>query len=195
MARYQTESPRARLFVAPGIALVLAVLLWSANRSGMFSGNSESQLIPADSTAVASAMPLAVSNYLRFTKERTASDANLSHAYSADGFRHLANALEALPGGTEVFKAAQEIRARADSLQQDRTVATHAYQARQAALVASNILGRIPETARPELAEPMRQLIDAASAIDSETRLLEQAALLQTFFERSAQLIGEVSSL
>lgn len=193
MTRFRNESSPSRAFLLAAGAVVFALLLWAVMRSGVFS-NSTAQVVQGDSTITGTPLPLAVSNYLLFTAERSASQASASHTYSADGFRHLAAALESLASGADVADGAREIRARADSMQQNQAATTHAHQAREAALVASTLLGRIQEARRPEFAERFRQVNDAATAISADRRLLDQANSVQTFFERSAQVILDLSS-
>ena len=190
MSPYRTEPSPNRGFAWLAGAALIALLLWVILRSGLFSSPS-AQADRAEPLLTPLAVPVAVTSYLQFVEDRSAADASTSHTYSADGFRHLAAALETVTSQADVASGAREIRARADSLQQNSAATTHARQAREAALIAAGLLERIQDAGRPEAVERARQVNEAALAIKVDERLLDQTDRVQAFFRQTAQVLGD----
>lgn len=182
-----------------GGLLLLALALWFLFGRGDDTTEGAAAGAVADSVAAASApmsgeadaMPAAVTALAQFAGTRATGQADHTHQYTADGLRRLADALGAVTeratvSGVDVEPRLAEIRERADALQQDPTSTEHARQAREAFLLASGLMQQVQEARFSELAAEVREVNDAALAVEADQLLLPQLADVERFFERAA---------
>ena len=91
--------------------------------------------------------------------------------------------------GVEVEPRLAELRERADALQRDPTSTEHALQAREAFLLASGLMQQMQEARFGDLAAEVREVNDAALAVEADQLLLPQIADVERFFERAANAV------
>jgi hypothetical protein len=163
----------------------------------------------AEATSGAASMPAPVGQYLDFaaaTKDRLHGSAThpageraehggataalppltLAHDYTAEGLRHLADALAAVEGAS-ASSVAQSLRADADELQKNPKSLRHADIVRDAFdKVAKVVSGRIPDEGR--------RLRDLASAINANRPLLDQRDAVQEFFVAAGDSVRQMTS-
>ncbi len=187
-------------WVLLGVAL-LAVLAWwlLGSRDDDRVGVAGRQAAPAVADTAASggdaAAALAPVDRLARFAEGGRSAMGPSHDYTADGLRHVADALVAVrdraPAGMDVNARASEIRERADAMQRDPSATTHALQAREAFLLAAGVLREM----RPDAGDGDRVAAAhaAALAVDPKTPLLDQGARVEAFFARTADAIRQIA--
>ena len=193
----QRERNRAWIWVV-AILIVIAALAWlalghddtqdTADRMPPMTGTSLISAGATEPTAVAGA-PGAVNDYLRYAADhRAMSDADHSHAYTADGIRRLANALGALSerdgkSDENIQSRVVMLRERADALQRNPQSTEHARYAREAFDAAAELMRAMQTgTSSDEVAEVGR----AASALEPNTMLLLQREAVQRFFDQSS---------
>lgn len=187
-------------------ALLLALLLWFLfARDG---GERVAADVPDATTSVsagavvgdsmgAADLPAEVRELVRFTESRAADGAGPAHDYTAAGLRHLAAALGAVGGSTagnvDVQARVTEIREHADAMQRDPASTEHALQTREAFLVASSLMQQVQQGRSDASAAAVREVHDAATAIEARTRLLDQTERVERFFDRSANAVRELA--
>lgn len=184
-------------------ALVLALLLWYViARDGTDPVAADvpvttSMSAGAVGDGVGAEVPTEVRELMRFTETRAADGAGPAHDYTATGLRHLAAALSAVGGSTagdvDVQARVAEIRERADAMQEDPTSAEHARQAREAFLVASSLMQQMQQGRGDAAVGAVREVHEAATAIEARTRLLDQTERVERFFDRSANAVRELA--
>ena len=144
----------------------------------------------------ATALPASVVAFVSFAE--APQSASPSHDYTSDGLRRLADGLGAVierdtVDGVDAQARLGEIRERADAMQRDPTSREHALQAREAFLVVSSLMSRLQEGRDGAAAESVREVTDAASAVQADRPLLEQTTEVRRFFERSANALREMA--
>ena len=179
-----------------GALVVAAILLWLfvwRDRGGTDIVDAAAPAAPAAPGAVTdTAVPAGVAEFLRFADgQRAAQAAGPSHDYTADGLRHLAGAVDALVErdtvlGRAVGPRVAALRERADAMQRDAGSTDHAQQAREAFLLAADLLQAIQEGAHPGLTDRVGEVRQAATAVRADRRLLDQTAEVQRFFDGAA---------
>ena len=187
-------------------ALLLALLLWY-----VFARDGADRVaadVPARTTSASAGavvgdnvaepeLPAEVRELVRYTEARAAEAAGPAHDYSAAGLRHLANALGAIAGSTagnvDVQARVAEIREHADAMQRDPASTAHALQAREAFLVASSLMQQMQQGRGDAAVGAVREVHDAATAIEARTRLLDQTERVERFFDRSANAVRELA--
>lgn len=148
-----------------------------------------------DPAATIDGAPSEVNDYLRYTAEhRSRVDAGLSHEYTADGIRRLANALGAITerdtvGGTEVSSLVDGLRNQADSLERNPESSRHSRYAREAFVSASELMQALQQRSYPNAGAEVGQARQAAEAVDVNAQLLTQRTQVQGFFDQSARAV------
>lgn len=105
------------------------------------------------------------------------------HGYTAQGIRHLADALVALGASGAGLDT---MRSMADSLQNSSPKSTrHADMAREAFLAATSVMASLQTQHFPNMAKGVADARQAAQAVKPGTQLLDQKDRIQAFFERS----------
>lgn len=170
--------------------LVLGLLAW-----WLLGARTPERDVAAVSPAapMVAALPAAVERLARFAEGQRGA-MGPSHDYTADGLRHVADALEAVrgraPADVDVAARAREIRERADAMQRDPTSTAHALQAREAFVLATSTLRQMrPGTGN----DPVAEAHAAAVAVDPQTRLLDQPERVQRFFATTAAALRQIA--
>ncbi len=136
--------------------------------------------------------PEDVSSFVRWTDEhRARQDQDTTHAYTADGIRRLAAAIESLAdrdtSGMEALRPrVDSIRGLADALERDWNSPNHAQHARQAFLESSELMDHLRTQRYPNSANDVTMARQAAQNVQPDRPLLEQRAQVQQFFDRAA---------
>lgn len=141
----------------------------------------------------------AVSDYLEFVDVPTAQSMNVSHDYTAGGLQQLAAALrEVANGSSSVATVAlqpriDEIQERADALQRNENSFEHALQVREAFAVAAGLIGQMTAGDESVDVNNLSTLQNAATAIDPEEPLLNQASQIEQFFAQAGEAIRDMT--
>ncbi len=149
-------------------------------------------------TAAGTLEGTATLDFLRFVDARSSGAASLSHVYTADGLRQLAAALKEIASGDSVGGVAlqpriDEIRDRANAMQQNPTDTDHALQTRKAFNLASSVMMQMQgNNGRTD--GRLSALQDAAMAIQPSVPLLEQAENIDRFFTQAAQALRTMTN-
>jgi len=171
----------------------LAVFALFGNLAGSRSASlaNVSVLPPADSVAAVDAVH-AFSTFA--AGGRAERDAAPDHAYTSEGIRKLADALEKIVqrsparASTDGMLAA-ELREQADLLQLNPRAMNHADIARGAFIAVAGTISAVQATRYPALERAAAELRDAASAIRPDRRLLSQTDAIQAFFDRASDVL------
>ena len=185
-------------------ALLLAIVVWYLfSRDGADRVAADVPVTTSASTgavvsdSAGAELPTEVRDLVRFTETRAAAGAGPSHDYTSTGLRHVAAALGAIGGSTagnvDVRTRVTEIRERADAMQRNPASTEHALQAREAFLVASSLMQQMQQGRGDVALGAVREVHDAATAIEPGTRLLDQTARVERFFDRSANAVRELA--
>ncbi len=140
----------------------------------------------------------AVVDFVRFADGRASRTAGVAHEYTADGLRQLAAALNEIVGRDSVSGVAlepriNEIRDRANVMQQDPNATDHAQQAREAFSVAASLMAQM-NTMTVTTNDSGRMLRDAAMAIQPSVPLLQQTERVEEFFTQAAKALRTPNS-
>lgn len=116
----------------------------------------------AEYSAAGTVEGAAVGQYMQFVDARASRAAGVAHEYTADGLRQLAAALRELAtgesvGGVDVQPRIDEIRERADAMQQNPTATEHALQTREAFARAASLIGQMRSTTSGETRTPRKR--------------------------------------
>ncbi len=158
----------------------------------------------------------AVTQYLQFVDNRASRDAGIAHEYTADGLRQLAAALNEVSANATSDVAVQpridEIRERADAMQNNPTATEHSLQAREAFSLAANLIGQLHGTtdnaSRGNTGNPAYSgttgsnaavgdqgaLQQAAMAIQPSRALLDQRQQVEQFFSHAADALRTMTN-
>lgn len=185
-------------WVIVGLAL-LALVGWWIMRDGrdldtIVMQDEAGEVAETRSAATVEGAPSEVNDYLRFVEDnRARDDVSRDHSYTAGGIRHLAGALHALAQQEESERLAVEpriehIRARADALERDAEVTTHAGITRDAFTNVADVMEMVQVRFTGAQGD-ISQVREAANAVEPNTLLTNQAQHVQTFFDRSATAV------
>jgi hypothetical protein len=131
-----------------------------------------------------------VNDFLRYSADHRAVDADHSHVYTAEGIRLLAAALEALAyrdasADSSLQSGARAVAGRADLLQRNPASTEHARYARDAFDAAAKLMAAIPNADAASAARQMSALRTAADAVNPDVLLLQQADAVERFFSQA----------
>ena len=187
--------------------VLLALLVWWFMARGDNDGDglamTDSAAVTSDSAAGAmnydsagmGAMPAAVQQLDRFITDSSERAAAAPHEYAASGLRQLADAIEAVARdrntSLDVQQRLSEVRQRAEEIQRDATASTHALKAREAFLLAANLI-RDAHANSTVANAASTNLQQAAEEIDANRPLLDQTSEVRQFFERSARSLRDI---
>jgi hypothetical protein len=150
---------------------------------------------PDPAPATVAGAPAPVNQFLSYTQELRARPAvEITHEHTAEGLRHLADALAAMAQRDQIVVAEIEeqvsvLRKHADALQQEPEAARHPAHAREAMLGAVKLMEVLQTQRYPQLEQEVAQARNAATDIQAGVQLPEQADDVQRFFNRSAQVV------
>lgn len=141
-------------------------------------------------------MPGAVQDYIKMARQpysASGGDAKYDHDYTAERLRALGEALVALGdlldgSNSDLRNSRTQLNQRADAIQADPKAETHADDARDAFLEATNAFRTLVDrmdVSRGDLSEVQRR----AGAIDPDTLYLEQTEKAKSFFFSTADLV------
>jgi len=173
----------------------------TAQEEGMMDSAPQTAQAPAEEPAIIEEVPAPaeVAGFVRFTQETRAQAAGLTHDYTADGLRQLAAALDAmsrtqagLPSAADASKHIAAVREWADAMQRDPQSLEHADQARAAFVAAAHAM-EILQSASPGAEQAVQAVRASAEEIDAERPMLEQAAQIEAFFDRSAEALRSLT--
>ncbi len=201
-----------------GAVIVLALLfylIWGrgdGTNVGMMDDNDSTMVSQAPNSDPNSAMMgsasgtvagSAVSEYLQFVDARPSRASNRAHDYTADGLRKLSDAISEIVSGDSVGGVAlqpriNEIRERADGMQQNANATEHAMQTREAFAVAASLIGQMqdgPRSTRNTTASDNRDaLTDAAMTIEPSRPLLDQTDRIEQFFSEAGNALRNMTN-
>lgn len=182
--------------------VVLALLLWF-----FWGGEDDLDLATADVTpnAVVATVPntevmgsasgtiagTAVTEFLQFAEGTAAGTMGLDHNSTSNGLRQLAAALNEIAsgesaGGVALQPRIDEIRDRANTMQQNANSTDHALQTREAFAVASSLMMQMNSN-MGGADGALTGLQNAAMAIKPSEMLLDQTDAVKQFFSQAAQ--------
>jgi hypothetical protein len=176
------------------LALLLIVWIWAAPSENQVTGESEpttdgSSSEPVETTELPSE-PVRV--YQQFSGVIAGGgdipEMGVDHAYTADGIRKLAAALESLAAenaDADTRAKLEQFRRDADRLQEDPKSTGHAKIAREVFISAVDVMASI------EAGPPATDLRALAESIDPNQPLLGQRDKVRSFFRESAQVIRD----
>jgi len=130
-------------------------------------------------------IPAPVSAFLAFAQGSHPGELPLDHAYSSQGLRRLADALDAADSSALSRDRGKRLRAAADALQADPDSLGHADVLRRAFELAAKALGAIGEPGA-ERAKLAAGLEAAARSIDPNLPLRAQALAIDRYFDLAA---------
>lgn len=186
------EDAPSRSAAAVGIAViagVCAALWWQSTARG-----------PATRSTVAAAAPLrtispdpparpkparapAVTAFAAFAQESAPAPLPLDHAYTSRGLRLLADALDAAGPPAASHASVLRLREAADALAANRRSTRHADIAREAFMLAAQVIDTLG-------GERDGTLDEAAKAIDAARPLRTQAGRVARFFSLAAEALN-----
>jgi ABC-type nickel/cobalt efflux system permease component RcnA len=182
--------------------LVLLLLIWLIWRAA-----STDEIAPADETAVTDTIPRdtvedertgdAVNQYMNFVNQESP-EMGREHDYTSNGIRRLADALEEivqeqnLSGDIEINQKRQDLRNKADRIQQDATSTQHANTIRDAFTSATDLMQSIQEKNFPGLGQDVEQARQSAQAVDPGTQTLEQRDKIKQFFRDAGNVVEKM---
>jgi hypothetical protein len=189
-----------------GAAMIVALLvvLWPQRVGGPAGEYTVAGANDAAATAVESGAADAdsvIGDFARFVSGRRTRDVlGPRHEYTAEGIRRLAAAIAAVTTQDSVAVGAlepriQALRLRAEALQRDPKVDTHALRTREAFLLAASILNDAQDRRFPHLDGDAATVRRAAESIVAGEALTKQADAVERFFERSAHLLRAMVSV
>ncbi len=135
----------------------------------------------------------AVAEFLQFGDGSASGTMSVDHNYTADGLRQLAAALDEIAGDKSVGGVAlqpriQEIRDRANALQNTASSNEHALQTREAFVLASTVLMRM-DSDKGGADSDLSGLQNTAMEIKPTVPLLEQGDAVKNFFAQAKQAV------
>ncbi|MFN6945454.1 MAG: hypothetical protein ACK4ND_10940 [Cytophagaceae bacterium] len=151
---------------------------------------------PADEHALHEPfVPEEVQAFLTFVQEKEAGqDMGPVHAYTANGIKHLTNAMEALSRSANVEgisygERRRQLYRRANFLQEDPAALTHSDTLRRALLNASAWMEHMQRQRFPGREYEVSRVRAAAEAVEPEQTLLDQRDQIDSFFYRAGEAI------
>ena len=198
MAESGSERTERRGWLVALIVLFVAIGAWQVMR-GSDAGDGARDGAPPGSTGGARPSSGALGSYLQYVDERATHGITAAEpALTADGIRRLAAAIAEV-GDRNVARSAL-VRATVDSLheQADRLASAgdpgaQARLARGALTAAASAITRMQAHGYPTLAPLAEEMRTAAGAVSERQGLGEQRAAVQSFFERAAAVLRNMS--
>ena len=118
------------------------------------------------------------------------------HRYTAEAIRRLAEALQAMAGGAvaeaDVRDQLGQMRQMADRLQAEPTSREHAGMTRRAFVTAADVVARLAED-HPATKGHVAPLRQAVQDLNPDRPLLQQAATVDEFLERAAEMLTHLA--
>jgi hypothetical protein len=143
--------------------------------------------------------PAAVNAYLRFVADPEASTrAGISHDYTAEGLRRLADALAAVaaerqPADSAITAHIASVRRHADALQQTRRWSEHARDAREAFLLTTDVLALLEGRTTAGVARDVMAARQAARHMDVELDPIAQLDRIERSFAANAAVLRRLA--
>lgn len=194
-------------WILVGLAL-LALILWfifgRSNDTAPIAADTDTTstfTMPAAAVPVDEGAPAAVTGFVQFVDDQgAATAAGLSHEYTADGVRRLVGALDALSdrdsaSGVALQPRFDEIRQRADAMQQDPTSTEHSRQAREAFVMAAGVMEQMQQSGFSADQASIAEVRTAAEAVQPDGMLLDQSQQVQQFFERARTAVRSLAGM
>ena len=183
--------------------LLVALLAWwllSRNDDGDFATVQDTtgaviDTADATSAGIREGAPGALSDFVAWTNEnRARQEADTTHAFTAEGIRHLADAIAEIvdrdtTGAMMLRQRADTIRGLADALQRNWQSTNHAEYARRAFMEATMALESLRDQRYPNAATQVAQVRQAAEGVQANQTLLPQRQQVQQFFDRAAEAL------
>lgn len=139
----------------------------------------------------------AVSNFVAFVDEsRNMPDMNLNHDYSHKAITLYANALQemSMSRGESVKNMANDMKMKADKLQDEAEATYHADLIKQAAMTGNSIMAEIQKESYPDMAGAVDKLKASAEQIDLATLTLDQKKMVKAYFEQAADVMKKMKN-
>ncbi len=203
----ERKDPNVWPWILAGLAL-LALILWfifgrsdDAGPVVVDTDTTSTFTTPAAAVPVDEGTPAAVTAFMQFVDNQgAATAAGLSHEYTADGLRRLVAALDALSDRDSVSGIAlqprfDEIRQRADVMQQNPTSTEHSLQAREAFVMTAGVMEQMQQSGFSADQSAMTEVRTAAESLQPGTMLLEQSQQVERFFERAGNAVRSMAGM
>ncbi len=174
--------------IAVGLVIIVVALIWL-----LLSSPKREVQAPASTTLVTA--PAAVTEFLNYMQNNRAEEAMAKdHAYTSNGLRRLAAALESLSErdgvrSAEVEQQLAQLRQQADNIQVDPQATTHAASIRAAFTAAADLMTMMQKERYPNLDAQVAQVRRAAEAIDSAQLTLAQKTQVGAFFAQASEVL------
>jgi hypothetical protein len=171
-----------------GLVIIVVAIIWL-----LFGTLSREKQAPISKTHTT--VPTAVTRFARYLQNNPAEEAMAKdHAYTSNGLRRLAEALESLSERdgvhtADITRGLADLRQQADYIQSDPRDTSHAAAIRAAFITATDLLKALQQPQHPDATEQVAQLRQAAAAIDSTKLTLAQKTQVGAFFTRINEVI------
>jgi hypothetical protein len=192
------ELTNQRRSIGPGVfgaiavgLVIIGALVWLLFRGG---NRADQPPAPPAVTALVTA-PEAVTEFENSVRDKRAEqEMAKDHAFTSNGLRKLAAALESLCDrdgvrSAEIGQQLAQIRKHADSIQADPHDTSHAESIRAAFNTAADLMTTLQQRHYPGLATQVAQVRRAAEAIDPAQLTLAQKAEVGAFFAQASELL------
>lgn len=177
--------------IVAGFVIVVVLVGWMLSRGS----NRTEQVVTTPSSTVVVTGPASVTEFENYLRDHPAEEAMAKdHAFTSDGMRLLAAAMESLSQrdglqGAEVSRQLARLRQEADNIQANEDDTSHAASIRAAFISAAGLMTTLQQQRYPALAMQADQMRHAAEAIDPDRLTLAQKAEVGVFFSRASELL------